>query len=135
MADKKKPLVGLAEQLIGIVDGGSAARTGNGSGTSANLTEAVSGQVEDLLGVSKDSPTSASPSDSHFVRSLATGEDLTAGADKLAADLVRDSEIGVENTGDLIGRDRDKLTEDDNGQGEFSSKWDWRRDATERAGG
>ena len=136
MADKKKSLVGLAEQLVGIADGGGAARTASGSGTPTNLAEAVSGHVRESLGITEGNSTSDSLSDTRAVEDLASaGQDVTSGADKLAADLVRDSEAAVESTGDLIGRDIERQAEDVSEQGEFSSKWDWRREATERAGG
>ena len=136
MADKKKSLVGLAEQLMGIADGGGAARTRSDSGTPANLTEAVSGQVQELLGITEGSSISDSLSDSRSVKDLAAaGQDMTSGAEDLATALVRDSETAVESAGDLIGRDMEKQAEDVSEQGEFSSKWDWRREVTERAGG
>lgn len=135
MADKKKNLVELAEQLVGIADGGGAATTGSRLGIPSNLTEAVSGHVQEMLGISEgNSVSDAAPGSRTGDDLAADAQDMTSGAEKLAADLVRDSEAAVESTGDLIGWDIGKQAADISEEGEFSSKWDWRREATERAG-
>jgi hypothetical protein len=128
MADKRKALTGLAEQLIGIADGGAT----TGSGTPANLTEAVSGQVQELLGISEADAAQAVQTDPGSVESFTTTKgEVTGTTEELAGNLIRDSESAVERVADLNSRDAGEPTED----GEFSSKWDWRREAAERAGG
>jgi hypothetical protein len=131
MTDKKKALVGLAEQLIGMADGGGA----SASAKPANLTEAVTGQVQDLLGLAEGSPASALPPDPGSSEQLEAGNELDATTDQIASDLIRASDSAAEGVGDLIGQDVGALAKDVGDEIEFSSKWDWRREAAERAGG
>lgn len=136
MAGTKKTIVGLAEELIGVANGSGAAQLDANPGTTGGIKEAVAAQVGELLGVNGDLSDTTGPSESTPIEDVqSASENLDSNMDNLASHLIRESETAVGHTADLVGRDMDTAADGISGQDEFSSKWDWRREATEQAGG